>query len=129
MCAWLDLAGSVLVVGPDGLHSSFRRLAFGPQERFEKKLGYVAAAFEARGYGPRDEDAYVLHCASGRMVARFALHDDRPLFLFVFAECIEMAAETLDLPAQKAIVRERNCNGKCANILGELDDAQEVYFD
>jgi 2-polyprenyl-6-methoxyphenol hydroxylase-like FAD-dependent oxidoreductase len=43
-----------LVVGADGLHSSIRRLAFGPQERFEKKLGYVAAAFEARGYRPRD---------------------------------------------------------------------------
>jgi 2-polyprenyl-6-methoxyphenol hydroxylase-like FAD-dependent oxidoreductase len=120
-----------LVVGADGLHSSIRRLAFGPQERFEKKLGYVAAAFEARGYRPRDEDVYVLYCAPGRMVARFALHDDRTLFLFVFSEGIETTTEALDLPAQKAILRKQYCDGKweCADILGELDDAREVYFD
>jgi 2-polyprenyl-6-methoxyphenol hydroxylase-like FAD-dependent oxidoreductase len=120
-----------LVVGADGLHSSIRRLAFGPQERFEEPLGYVAAAFEARAYRPRDEDVYVLHCAPGRMVARFALHDDRTLFLFVFAECIETAMEPMDLPTQKAILRQRYRDGRweCANILGELDDAQEVYFD
>ena len=36
-----------LVVGADGLHSTVRRLAFGPQDRFEKRLGYVVAVFEA----------------------------------------------------------------------------------
>jgi 2-polyprenyl-6-methoxyphenol hydroxylase-like FAD-dependent oxidoreductase len=120
-----------LVAGADGLHSSIRRLAFGPQERFEKKLGYVAAAFEARGYRPRDEDVYVLYCTPGRMVARFALNDDRTLFLFVFAEGIETATEAVDLPAQKAILRERYRDGKweCADILDELDRAEEVYFD
>jgi 2-polyprenyl-6-methoxyphenol hydroxylase-like FAD-dependent oxidoreductase len=117
-----------LVIGADGLHSSIRRLAFGPQER---PLGYVAAVFEARGYRPRDEDVYILYSAPGRMVARFALHDDRTLFLFVFAEGIETATETLNLPAQKAILRERYRSGKweCAKILSELDGAQDVYFD
>ena len=32
-----------LVIGADGLHSAVRRLAFGPQDRFEKRLGYVVA--------------------------------------------------------------------------------------
>ena len=44
-----------LVIGADGLHSKVRRLAFGPQDRFEKQLGYVVSAFEVRGYRPRDE--------------------------------------------------------------------------
>ncbi len=30
-----------LVIGADGLHSGVRKLAFGPQHRFEKHLGYV----------------------------------------------------------------------------------------
>ena len=30
-----------LVIGADGLHSTVRNLAFGPQQRFEKQLGYV----------------------------------------------------------------------------------------
>ena len=44
-----------LVVGADGLHSQVRRLAFGPDERFESYLGIVVSAFEAEGYRPRDE--------------------------------------------------------------------------
>src|SRR5271165_4800496 len=34
-----------LVIGADGLHSNIRKLAFGPQKQFEKKLGYATAAF------------------------------------------------------------------------------------
>ena len=74
-----------LVVGADGLHSNVRRLAFGPQQQFERDLGYAVVAFEARGYRPRDEDAYVIYSEPGRMVGRVALRDDRTLILFVFA--------------------------------------------
>lgn len=72
-----------LVIGADGLHSNVRRLTFGPQQQFEKALGYVVAAFETHGYRPRDEDVYVIYSEPRQMVARFALHDDRTLFLFV----------------------------------------------
>jgi 2-polyprenyl-6-methoxyphenol hydroxylase-like FAD-dependent oxidoreductase len=44
-----------LVIGADGLHSKVRQLAFGPQNQFERSLGYIVAAFEASGYRPRDE--------------------------------------------------------------------------
>ena len=47
-----------LVIGADGLHSEVRRLAFGPQQQFEKPLGYVVAAFEAGGYHPREPDVH-----------------------------------------------------------------------
>ena len=39
-----------LVVGADGLHSRVRRLAFGPDEQYEKYLGMVIAAFDAERY-------------------------------------------------------------------------------
>ena len=69
-----------LVIGADGLHSSVRRLVFGSQDRFEKQLGYIVAAFEVRGYRPRDEDVYVIHSEPGPMLGRFALRDGRTLF-------------------------------------------------
>jgi 2-polyprenyl-6-methoxyphenol hydroxylase-like FAD-dependent oxidoreductase len=47
-----------LVVGADGLHSRVRELAFGEESRFEKYLGYKVAAFEVKGYRPRDELVY-----------------------------------------------------------------------
>jgi 2-polyprenyl-6-methoxyphenol hydroxylase-like FAD-dependent oxidoreductase len=45
-----------LVIGAYGLHSNVRNLILDPQEQFEKSLGYTVAAFESKGYRPRDED-------------------------------------------------------------------------
>ena len=118
-----------LVIGADGLHSDVRSLAFGPQYQFEKQLGYVVAAFEVRGYRPRDEDVYLMYGQPGRMVGRFTLHDDRTLFLFVFAANSGSLPATLDL--QKTMLREKYGDGKweCPRILDELDRTHELYFD
>jgi 2-polyprenyl-6-methoxyphenol hydroxylase-like FAD-dependent oxidoreductase len=118
-----------LVIGADGLHSGVRRLAFGPQDRFEKQLGYAVAAFEVAGYRPRDEDVYLMYGQPGRMLGRFTLHDDRTLFLFVFT--VEDGALPATLAAQKAMLRARYADGKweCARIIEELDHTQELYLD
>ena len=88
-----------LVVGADGLHSKVRRLIFGPQDRFEKRFGYMVAAFETIGYQPRDEDVYVMFSDPGRMVGRVTLGDDRTLFLFVFTTDLATSAAPTDLAA------------------------------
>ena len=120
-----------LVIGADGLHSSVRKLVFGPQQRFEKQLGYVVAAFEVQGYRPRDENVYVVFGEPGRMVGRVSLRDDRTLFLFVFASDFDPAAAIIDLPAQKAVLRKTYGGGKweCRRILAELDRTTDLYFD
>jgi 2-polyprenyl-6-methoxyphenol hydroxylase-like FAD-dependent oxidoreductase len=118
-----------LVIGADGLHSNVRRLAFGPEERFEKKLGYAVAALEVQGYRPRDEDAYLIYGQPGRMIGRFTQRDDRTLFLFVFATGGSPLPGSLN--AQKAILRDiyRDSKWECPAILDELDRANELYFD
>ena len=65
------------------------------------------------------------------MLGRFALHDDRTLFLFVFTADVDPRPEMIDLPAQKAMLRESFSEGKweCPRILGELDRTQDLYFD
>jgi 2-polyprenyl-6-methoxyphenol hydroxylase-like FAD-dependent oxidoreductase len=120
-----------LVIGADGLHSRVRRLVFGAQIQFEKYLGYLIAAFEVRGYRPRDEDVYVTYNISGRMLGRVALRDDRTLFLFIFAVDPEKLPVVLNQPAQKAILREKFGDGKweCERILAELDHSEDLYFD
>ena len=119
-----------LVIGADGLHSNIRKLAFGPQHRFEKQLGYAVAAFEVRGYRPRDEDVYLMYGHPGRMLGRFTLHDDRTLFLFVFADGRRFVCRRRS-NQQKAMLRERYRDGKweCPRILDELDRTNELYFD
>jgi len=118
-----------LVVGADGLHSQVRRLVFGPQHQFEKKLGHAVAAFEVGGYRPRDEDVYVMYGRPGRMLGRFTLRDNKTLFLFVFATGNDALPDTLD--HQKELLRARYADGKweCSHILDELGYTRELYFD
>ena len=118
-----------LVVGADGLHSEVRRLVFGPEERFEKYLGYKVAAFEAAGYRPRDELIYMMYTQVGQQVARFTMRDDRTIFLFIFAD------EKRELPTtiqeQKELLRRRFGGGgwECPQILDALGICSELYFD
>jgi 2-polyprenyl-6-methoxyphenol hydroxylase-like FAD-dependent oxidoreductase len=120
-----------LVIGADGLHSNVRRLVFGPQDQFEKHLGYIVAAFEVSGYRPRDEDVYVTYCQPGRMLGRVALREDRTLFLFVFATDNDAQSAIGDPAAQKAMLRRTFDDGKweTSRILDELERTNDLYFD
>lgn len=93
-----------LVVGAAGLHSSVRRLAFGPDQQFEKPLGCAVAAFETEAYRPRDPDTYLMHTKPGRMLGRFSLREDGTLFLFVFAHEGGLPS---GLREQKALLKDK----------------------
>ncbi len=118
-----------LVVGADGLHSRVRELVFGPQNQFEKYLGFKVAAFAVYGYRPRDELVYVMYTEKNQQVGRFALRGDRTMFLFIFRDDEIKDAE--NLPAQKAVLRRRfGASGwECPQILDALDAADDLYFD
>jgi 2-polyprenyl-6-methoxyphenol hydroxylase-like FAD-dependent oxidoreductase len=120
-----------LVVGADGLHSRVRHLAFGPEEQFEMPLGYHVAAFEAKGYRPRDDLVYVSHAQPGRQISRFSMRDDRTLFLFVFDDAqLQGANPTRNAERKKELHRIFGKDGwESPHILARLDDAGEVYFD
>jgi 2-polyprenyl-6-methoxyphenol hydroxylase-like FAD-dependent oxidoreductase len=119
------------LIGADGLHSAVRRLVFGRQEQFERYLGYLVAAFEVRGYRPRDEEAYVSYCMPGKQVGRFAMRDDRTMFMFVFAAGRDDAADARDPARHRQILhREFDRAGwECPRILAALDRCDELYFD
>lgn len=120
-----------LVIGADGLHSRVRGLAFGPEEHFELPLGYVVAAFETQGYRPRDENVFVIHNEPGLMLARFALKDDRTLFLFVLAVQPGEAEDAEGTPEQKALLAARcsSMRWEAARILSALRATTNLYFD
>lgn len=118
-----------LVVGADGLHSRTRGLVFGPERDYERYLGIKVAAFQVDGYRPRDELVYVMYSKVGRQVARFAMKDDRTMFLFTFAD--EEASGPDDLAGQKALLQDRfgRCGWECPQILAALDGVTDLYFD
>jgi 2-polyprenyl-6-methoxyphenol hydroxylase-like FAD-dependent oxidoreductase len=95
-----------LVVGADGLRSRVRELAFGPQERFEKYLGYWAASFVTERYPHRDEGAYVTFARPGRQISRYALRGDLTAFLMVFTQK-PLSLPPHDVEAHKLALRQR----------------------
>ncbi len=120
-----------LIVGAGGIHSPVRDLVFGPEAAFETDLGYRVAAFESEGYRPRDELVYLAYTMPGRMIARFAMRDDKTLFLFVFAAQHMSGPHPRDALQAKQTLRQvfGNAGWECLEILRRLDGASDVYFD
>jgi 2-polyprenyl-6-methoxyphenol hydroxylase-like FAD-dependent oxidoreductase len=114
-----------LVIGADGLHSRVRRLAFGADSEFITSLGYHVAAFEVEGYRPRDELVYVSHGLPGRQVSRFAMRDNKTLFLFVFRDEYMCAGQP------KSILCEAFADSgwEWPQIEIELARTSDLYFD
>ena len=120
-----------LIIGADGLHSRVRDLVFGPEDRFEKRLGYRVAAFEVPGYGPRDELVYVSYTEPGLQVARFSLRDNRTMFLFVFVNERMSGPEPRDLDERKTVLHRifHDAGWECPQILRAMDGVEDIYFD
>ena len=118
-----------LVIGADGLHSRVREIVFGPEQRFENYLGYKAAAFGVDGYRPRDELVYVMHTEVGQQISRFAMHDDRTMFLLTFADASPEIPASLE--GQKALLKARfvDTGWEWPKIMETLDSVSELYFD
>lgn len=117
-----------LVVGADGLHSRVRELVFGEENRFEKYLGYKAAAFAVEGYPHRDELVYLMYTEVGQQVGRFALRGDRTMFLFTFADENASGGDTVQ--SQKALLRQRfgNSGWECPQILEALEGHERTLL-
>ncbi len=82
-----------------------------------------------KGYRPRDELIYVMFTEVGQQTVRFAMREDRTVFLMTFADGHVAGADTEE--EQKAQLRRRfeNSGWECLQILAALDSAQEFYFD
>ncbi|MGH3635412.1 MAG: FAD-binding domain, partial [Mycobacterium sp.] len=120
-----------LVIGAGGLHSPVRRLVFGPEADFEHDLGYRVAAVEVDGYRPRDELTYVSYGVPGRMASRFAMRDDRTMFLLIFTKDQISGADPCGPDEVKTVLREvfADAGWECGRIVQAIDDADGLYFD
>jgi 2-polyprenyl-6-methoxyphenol hydroxylase-like FAD-dependent oxidoreductase len=92
-----------LLVGADGIHSTVRRLVFGPEEQFFRYLGFHAAAYifdDPELYG-RLHDRFRLTDSTNRLMGLYGLRDGR-----VATFCVHRAAHPT-LPADpRATLRQ-----------------------
>jgi 2-polyprenyl-6-methoxyphenol hydroxylase-like FAD-dependent oxidoreductase len=120
-----------LVIGADGLHSRVRQIAFGPPATFEVSLGYHVAAFEVAGYRPRDELVYVSHAVPGKQISRFAMRDDKTLFLFVFRDEYLAGLGAWQERDSRQVLRQvfADVGWECPQMLAAMPDVGDIYFD
>ncbi|GIF68980.1 FAD-dependent oxidoreductase [Asanoa ishikariensis] len=119
------------VVGADGIHSTVRRLAMGPEERFVKHLGYHIAGWDV----PNDLGALTVaqqYNVPGRM-ASVAADDRDPTragALVVWASK-PLGIGWQDLDAQKRAVHATfdGLGWHVPRLLSGLADAPDLYFD
>jgi len=117
-----------LVVGADGLHSSVRRLAFGPEDQFVKPLGIYVATLPLPGEH-LDPTRVLLYNRPGRTLA---LHPARGLggVAFIFRAAITGFDHRDD--AQHLAMLERayaDMGWRASEFLAAARAAPDLYFD
>jgi 2-polyprenyl-6-methoxyphenol hydroxylase-like FAD-dependent oxidoreductase len=120
-----------LVIGGDGVHSMVRRVAFGPESRYVKHLGYYVAGWDVPNeWGlSRDWRAYNV---PGRMISVSGdERDPARAAAFVAFASPPLRYDRHDLPAQRRIIREHfgDLGWQTPRLLAELDSAPDLYFD
>jgi 2-polyprenyl-6-methoxyphenol hydroxylase-like FAD-dependent oxidoreductase len=117
-----------VVVGADGLHSRVRKLAFGPDERFEKYLGMVIAAFEVEHYPERNDLIAMMYADVGFQAIRLSFRDDATLLLFSLRHD---GVVPMDRVKQEGLLRAELANKgwEVPVMLDLMTSAKNFYFD
>lgn len=111
-----------LVIGTDGIHSNIHRLAFGPEARYVKCLGYHYALVRMQA-----GDDNVMYNEPGRMVA---LGGAKAPAWFVFASA-PYAGRRDDIDGQKRfLVRAyQGARWRVPELMTQVSDAEEFHMD
>lgn len=117
-----------LVIGADGIHSRVRQIAFGPEERFVRFLGYYYAVVGLREpeSAPRPATGSV-YCVPNRY-ANIDGPEDPAMFVFASEE---LDYDREDIARQKRILAEAyaDVGWRLPEFLEKLPHAKDFYLD
>lgn len=119
-----------LVIGADGLRSTTRRLAFGPEEDFVRHLGVHCAVFTTENHLGLDHTGHAYRTAN-KMVAMYsARHNTEAKAVFYFGSP-DADLDRRDVARQQEVLVERFAgNGwESERLLGAMRHAPDFYFD
>jgi 2-polyprenyl-6-methoxyphenol hydroxylase-like FAD-dependent oxidoreductase len=118
-----------LVIGADGLHSTVRRLAFGPESDFVEHLGLYLATMPL-GEPPEHPHDVVLYNTPGKLVA---IHPSRGQAgaAFIFWAPPVAGFDSRDTAQHKKIVLNAYADARwrVPALLDRLAGADDLYFD
>ncbi|MFG1998222.1 FAD-dependent monooxygenase [Spirillospora sp. NPDC048911] len=119
-----------LVVGADGLHSATRALAFGPEERFLRDLGYYISIFSTPNHLNLDREE-LTYIGPGRTALAYSTAKDagaKAMFLF---SSDPVSYDHRDRAQQERILRDAYAGEgwEVPRMLDGVADAADFYFD
>jgi 2-polyprenyl-6-methoxyphenol hydroxylase-like FAD-dependent oxidoreductase len=121
-------AAFALVFGADGIHSRVRELAFGPEQPFDRFLGYYVAAFHVADHGYDVGRAFKLYEEPNRLVGLYPLDQRRLDATYVFRH-----ADIGPVPhgERLALIRRAfaGAGWLAERLLDDYPSTQPLYFD
>lgn len=113
-----------MVVGADGIHSTVRRLAFGPEENFVTYLGHYYAL---ANLGTPGDEAAVMYNEPGRMVA---VGGPKAETFFVFASP-ELSYDRYDPAQQQKLLVDAYRGGgwRIPELMAKVPGSPDFYMD
>ncbi|RSM71526.1 monooxygenase [Actinoplanes sp. ATCC 53533] len=118
-----------LVIGADGLHSTVRRLAFGPEGDVVRHMGVYVATMPFDGPVDRPHDV-LMYNTPGRLVS---IHPARgnALAAFIFRGPAIAGFDYRDTDQHKRIVTEAytGAGWRVPELLDQLRKTEDLYFD
>lgn len=117
-----------LVVGADGLHSTVRRLAFGPDEDSVVPLGIAVAAFDLVGDRGSEPGVAQMYAEVGLQAVRVQRPDGTAMILLSFRHRGPVPTQRA---AQEAFLTDRlgRAGWEVAELLAALPTASTLYLD
>jgi 2-polyprenyl-6-methoxyphenol hydroxylase-like FAD-dependent oxidoreductase len=118
-----------LVVGADGLHSSVRRLIFGPESGYTRHLGMYVATLPL-GHPAEDPGTVLMYNLPGRSVSVHPANGNA-MAAFIFRSPAVPGLDIRDAAACKQLVLDAYTGGgwELPSLLGRLSAADDFYFD
>jgi 2-polyprenyl-6-methoxyphenol hydroxylase-like FAD-dependent oxidoreductase len=119
-----------LVVGADGVHSSVRRMVFGPESDFVKHIGGYTAYFTVPDPGNL-ENWFLMHNAPGGLVAGIRPERGGTAKAMLSFTSAQMDYDRRDVLAQQEILREKftGMGWLVPQVLAAMPGANDFYFD
>lgn len=118
-----------LVVGADGLHSTVRRLAFGPERDYVRHMGVYVATMPLGGPVDHAHDV-LMYNTPGRLVS---IHPSRrdALVAFIFHGPAIAGLDYRDAERHKRIVADAYAGAgwRVPELLERLQKTEDLYFD
>jgi 2-polyprenyl-6-methoxyphenol hydroxylase-like FAD-dependent oxidoreductase len=118
-----------VVIGADGVHSTVRSLAFGPESGFVSHMGLYVATVSLEGFPVREQEV-VMYNTPGRAVA---IHPSRgrALAAFMFRSPARDAFDHRETGQHRAFLAEAfaGAGWRVPELLDRVQSAADLYFD